>query len=551
MIPLTPEVCDKALALVRQHGSIRAAARASGICFGTIRLRYKRALELGLGSDSRPVLDVEPLVRGRVHAMPRVEWPLPKRRNVQRYLFTCAQNNTHLHEQTWENLLALAAYYKARLCISRFTYDKASYGRLSVKPGKTATTEESAELWYDPRIAGYLVDESIVIAPGLVWCGEMNILPTAVRPLSGLESYTGRKSGIFPHVKFAMDSIASGKNEATKFNYTTGTITQRNYIAKKTGLKAEFHHGYGALLVEVDPEGNWYCRQINADSGGVLHDLTLRVEAGRVLPGQRVEGISWGDIHIGTVPADVLEMNWGKGGVIDVLKPKFQFMHDVLNFRSRNHHEMRDPHKMFEKYVEGTDGVVDELEAVAGFLTVRSWRTDCQTVVVDSNHDNAMTRWLREADYRCDPKNALFFLKAQLQVYQAIARRDKKFHVLEWAMNTLHPRGETKAIRFLRPDESFILCLDANGGIECGMHGHKGPNGARGSLFSLAKMGRKSNTGHSHSAGIIDGAYRAGVTGDFDQGYNIGPSSWSRTHIITYANGKRAMLTTWAGKWRV
>ena len=39
-------------------------------------------------------------------------------------------------------------------------------------------------------------------------------------------------------------------DEATKFNYSTGTVTQRNYIAKKEGLKAEFHHQYGALIVD-------------------------------------------------------------------------------------------------------------------------------------------------------------------------------------------------------------------------------------------------------------------------------------------------------------
>ena len=87
-------------------------------------------------------------------------------------------------------------------------------------------------------------------------------MPTASNPLSGFETYSGRNSSIFPHAKLAMHSIASLQGSGAKLIYTTGTITQRNYIQKKAGILAEFHHCYGALLVEVDHEGVWKVRQI-------------------------------------------------------------------------------------------------------------------------------------------------------------------------------------------------------------------------------------------------------------------------------------------------
>jgi len=58
------------------------------------------------------------------------------------------------------------------------------------------------------------------------------------------------------------------------------------------------------------------------------------------------------------------------------------------------------------------------------------------------------------------------------------------------------------------------------------------------------------NTGHTHSTGIIDGVYTAGVHGKLDMDYNKGPSSWSHSHVITYPNGKRAIITIKDGKWR-
>ncbi|KKK55344.1 hypothetical protein LCGC14_3075480, partial [marine sediment metagenome] len=195
---------------------------------------------------------------------------LPAAGKVRRYILTCAQNNTHLNEPVWRNLLALARHYDAAVMVSRFVYDKRTHSNMDkdkFAPGRADPSEVS----WAPEIVPYLCDERVELAPSLVFCGEMNILPTAVRPLSGIEAYTGRKSGIFPHVKVAMESVPSGKYEGTKINYTTGTVTQRNYIQRKAGLKADFHHVYGGLLVEVDGDGNWFARQLNADGEGTIY----------------------------------------------------------------------------------------------------------------------------------------------------------------------------------------------------------------------------------------------------------------------------------------
>lgn len=532
--PLSEARLDEIANAVAETGSKTGAAKLLGIT----RTAVQRAM--------RKVAESK---EGRVKAATVRELPLPARGKVARYILTCAQSNTRVHDGVWESLTSLAEFYDAKIMVSRFTYKKEAYGKKSVKPGKGATADDKADLWYDQRIAGFEADEPLQLAPGLVWCGDMNILPTAARPLSGLEAYTGRKSGIFPHVKFAMDSIASGKFEPTKFNYTTGTVTLRNYVEKKVGKKAEFHHGYGGLIVEIDSDGNWWVRQLNADSDGVIYDLTVRANRGSLTTGHRAKAINWGDIHVGTVPPKVMAACWtGPENMIDVLKPEVQFFNDVVDWRARNHHESRNPHKAFERYTTGTDGVVDEFLNVVKFFKAAA-RPNTKGVVVDSNHDNGLERWLREADYRYDPKNAIFFLRAQLAKYQAIEARDDSFHCIEWAFDYLAPEV-MKGLRFLRQDESYIICHDANGGIECGMHGHLGPNGARGSAAVFAKMGRKSNIGHTHSAAIHDGTYVAGVVGSLDQGYNSGPSSWSHSSIVTYPNGKRAIVTIWGGRWR-
>jgi azurin len=58
------------------------------------------------------------------------------------------------------------------------------------------------------------------------------------------------------------------------------------------------------------------------------------------------------------------------------------------------------------------------------------------------------------------------------------------------------------------------------------------------------------NTGHTHTASILEGVYTAGVKANLEQGYNKGASSWSHSDIITYSGGKRAIVTFKNGKWR-
>jgi hypothetical protein len=238
---------------------------------------------------------------------------------------------------------------------------------------------------------------------------------------------------------------------------------------------------------------------------------------------------------------------WGKGGILDVLRPKRQVFHDTLDFRSRNHHDERDPWRGFDKLVNAGTSVLGEVTEAAQFLA-QAHRPWLESLVVCSNHDMALERWLKESDFRLDVGNAPFFLRANLAAFEAMARGDKNFYTVEWAFRSTGVKLP-KGIRFLRRDEDCIVCPTANDGIEVGMHGDKGSNGAKGSLLGFARTGRKCIVADSHSAGIQDGAYQVGVMGSLDQGYNVGQSSWSHTNAIVYPNGKRTLFTIWKGHW--
>jgi len=574
-----PKTAKQLVRAYEKYGSLKAIARATGGNREKIRNLYHQAMAEGMmesiklgGKTSNHMKAAvagqlrvsKPKVRGRRKALKAkvIERDPDK---VTRFLFTCAQNNTKLHEGLWTNLQKLAGFYKAKIHVSRFAYVRAGWGARGDKKDYFAARNTGdrivEDFWFDQRIEPYVSDDRLEVAPGLVWCGEANITPTAARPLSGLETFTGRRSGIFPHVKLAMESIPSSEHDPVKFNYTTGTITQRNYIQRKEGLKAEFHHCYGALLVEVDPDGNWWCRQLNADSEGTLYDIDIMVKNGEITTNNPkfqkraehfvdttfVEGVKWGDIHVAQMDQKVREAIWGEGGILDHLRAKHQFFDDLFDMYARNHHEMDDPHTMLQRYVTRSDDVgVEGVEAVR-FLG-EAYREWAKSVIVNSNHDRAIIRWLKDRRGQMDPVNMDLWHRLNSRVTQHIHLTGEAPIILrELMLEVMGWKKEPKGWTFLAQGDTYVICPSFGGGVDNGQHGDDGANGARGSTAGFAKIGRKMNKGHDHRATIYDSVYSSGCCLDLKNPpkYMRGPSSASNSHILTYLNGKRTILTQW------
>lgn len=536
-------------AMVANRGSMRAVSRELGISRGAVKYRLDKAEQMGLVYD-------KPTSGGTISRLTVKKMPLPKRGQLARYIITAAQNNTDAHTEFFTNLVTYAELLGARLMVGTFSYNRGAYSQKSTKRNLGPTEVDRQEDFYDPLFQQYFYDYPVELAPMLEWRGELNIQPTAKRPLTGLETYTQLKSGIFPHAKIQLTSVAGTKGDGAKMNYTTGSATMLNYIKKKAGLEAEFHHAYGALIVEVDHEGDWFVRQLNADKDGTFYDIpdlgqtgAIKVEHGEVLlEGEPVEAINWGDLHTAVIDPGCRALAFDAGGMLDSLRPKHQLAHDVIDFVvNKGHHDRKNSHARFRKKILGQTNISAEVDGVKDLLDEmrREW---CLTVVADANHDRHLERWLNENDHRHDDGNAIFMLECELEFRRAIEKDPcrKWLHLHE----ALKRKGLDPADVFLHADDQFVICPDEGGGIECSLHGDIGPNGSRGSPIGLSKMGRRANTGHTHSACILDGLYVAGTMSLLEQDWNVGPSSWSHSHIVSYPNGKRAIVTFYNGKWR-
>jgi len=480
----------------------------------------------------------KPIVSGELESPEKTR----KRLNHDRYVITSAQNNSYVFRKAFESLSRYCSYNDAQLIIGTYTYNKNGFQNLN---------KSSNDIWFDPYIEPHILNEACELADGLIYNGELNILPTAVNPLSGLQGYNKGWSGIVPHAKLRMESIPRHKFSEPTFLYTTGTITQRNYIQQKAGQKASFHHVYSALVVEIDDDGDWFIRQLVFDKNGGFYDLDVYYSADEApLHSQRVEAITYGDLHAEQADLDACAASFinPMSSMLAMLKPKYQFVHDTIDFNARNHHNIDNPYHRFRVWKDGKDTVEYSIDKAAQALTtmVDNSDSDCRVVVVESNHDQALGRWLKDTDYRKDPPNAVYYLFLQYNKYRAMDE-DRPFHLFEFAVRNKLEDAENDKIIFLKEDESFEICGPE--GIENGYHGHRGINGARGSTQQFRKLNTRMNKGHSHTAEIVDGVYSAGTLSNLDLGYNVGGTTWSASNIVTYPNGKRTIITIKNGKW--
>lgn len=468
--------------------------------------------------------------------------PVKDARN-RSYLLTGAQNDAALHEPFWENLQAYAHFLDAEIVVGPWTYE-------------TQWWSENNPLAraYDERLHDHLCFGQMAIGDDFVFCGEMNTLPTASRPISDLVTYSRGRWAVFPHAKLQLKSVPSTDPHSQAHQVmTTGACTHPQVIPRKAGVKSIFHHVIGATLVEFDADGDVFCRQISAADDGSFQDLDIQVAQGRVTKGAPVSAVIFGDIHVRKLDPVNAESLFGSQpeSLLSVLKPHRIFLHDLHDHESRNHHHVGDNAYAYEMAYRGRDSVLGEISDAGDFLVMLQ-RHGAQIHVVESNHDLALERYIREGRYRGDGVNIRLGLQledAYLAWRETVAdaldssQRPSTFSLLEHAIRMLKGSAVEK-IKWIHDGQSFIL-----DGVECGHHGFRGPNGAKGTVAGFARIGRKMSIGDKHSPEIMDGVYVAGVMA-LQMGYNKGPSSWAVSHIIHYPNGKRALVTMQKGKWR-
>jgi hypothetical protein len=310
--------------------------------------------------------------------------------------------------------------------------------------------------------------------------------------------------------------------------WTTGACTLPSYSKSKAGARAKEHHVIGALVVEVCSKGRLFIRNVTSTSRGAFTDLDTVYTPEGVSKAPRALSVVLGDVHVDkSDPHATLAAR----SLVALLRPKNLVLHDVYDGNTRSHHKTskRERFPLRNRYVR------DEVQRCGGAIVDMSkWSDNMATWIVDCNHHDHLSRWLEEHDTD-DLINTPYWHELWASIYSS------------YQNSGVWPLALQRALE----DEMFIPAnvnwlgrddvLRIGGGVHH-LHGDVGPNGARGTLLNFSKMGSKVTVGHSHTPGIKDGCYQAGVLGRLNMDYNIGPSTWCQAHVVLGHDGKRQMV---------
>jgi len=458
------------------------------------------------------------------------------KKTSDRYIITWAQNNTPVHEIFLRNLEAYADKIGATIIIIAGRY----------KNPTSIFSDKDYDTWHS-RTLPYLYANRESIHKHLVVIGDVKVSPTAVTPMTGMKGFSGSQSCIFGHPKAQEETLDVLEGRPEKKMMTTGACTMPNYTDSKSGKNGEFHHTLGFVIVEIKDKKKVFTRCVTATDDGNFYDLCYKVEfkgsnkktkinglefVSKEIVGEskvekinEIDGIILGDVHFGEHDENVIDTTINV--LMKNLKPKKVVLHDVFDGHSISHHDRKDPFAQYFKELEGKNDLRKEIQnMIEGLKPFAKF----ETIIVRSNHDDFLDRWLRDVDWRKEStmKNSTAYME-----YAALILNKKATNgVIPYLINQEYPDMITLGL-----SDSYRIH-----DWEVGQHGHIGSGGSRGSINQYRQLNTKMIVGHSHAPSRKDGVIQVGTSTKLRLGYNTGASKWAHAHAIIHPNGKGQLI---------
>ncbi len=462
---------------------------------------------------------------------PRNEVPVHQKfdrtfpKTAKTFIVVGAQNATPVAQNWWAILCAIAAAKGAELVVIPLRYQNPT--------SLWSASQKNAEYWA-PEVTPYLLNVRKQLHKHLTLVADIKIPPTKSSPLSSLDAMSTTQSAIFAHPKLQMKVIPVPSGRMGKVLTTTGVCTVPNYTDSGLGKTSEFHHSYSAVLVELDGK-YFHLRHLHYSATTLsCTDLDTRYTACGTAGAPRALALSQGDLHVDFIDPHVEK---ARARLCARIHPRHRVWHDTLDSYSCTPHHLDNPFIQLAKIQAGRGDVRAEVERALGYIAQFVKKDELQ-VIVPSNHDDMLSRWVRREDWKKQsPENADFYLELAAAMRKGSRMTKRGVDYPDPFTLLVRRRFEQPEAFALDRDESFAL---AN--VELGMHGDIGPNGSRGSRQNLRRIGVKSIIGHGHSPGIDEGCYQNGTSTYLRLEYNHGASGWLNADTILHADGKRQII---------
>lgn len=451
------------------------------------------------------------------------------------FIIVGAQNATPVEPNFWNTLLKIRELTNAELLVPPIRY---------CNPTSIWSGSKRNEDYYVDEVRPYLWNQRHALNSNLTFLADIRIVPTATDPLSGTESLGDGSSLILVHPRVQTKSVATPANKMAKMLWTTGVCTVSNYADCRKGRLADDHHSLSALMVEL-VDGKFFIRRLHWDSERhSIIDLDKEYTVEGAQPAPSPLALIMGDAHVDFFDLGVHEATFGPNGLVPALRPQHLVFHDLLDAYSINPHHRGNPFNAIAKHFSMMDDAAGETRRAIAFVKENT-PEGIVPVVVSSNHDDMLSRWVKTADWKTDPRNAEFYLETALEMTRS-TRMDASGTSHKSAFSLHLEKSEIPLLKILGGGESFFL-----GNHELGFHGDRGPNGARGSIRNMARLGNKVVIGHSHSPGEFENAIQVGTSSRLLLEYNAAsPSSWLNAHVVLHVNHFTQLIVIIDGQYR-
>jgi len=397
------------------------------------------------------------------------------------------------------------------------------------------------DLGYIDRILSkeYLITQDTALNSNL-YISTIKLGAKQIDPITGL-GRIGQRNGSFIYAspKQRLKMVATANNKLPRALMTTGAITHpdyssTSYMSDRTAYIAENDHVIGALVVEIGDDVKYYFRQIQADieDNGSFIDLGVKYSEDSAIP-CRAEAVVLGDWHSGETDPTAIKAWQELSKVVD---PKCVVIHDLFNGLSISHHEEKLKIRRAQLAAASKLSLREEINNLAKDLDVLAGMAD-QVVIAKSNHDLFLERYLQDGRYIADPQNHRLSLDLAAAMFDGI-------DPLSYAIEKTNLCSNLHNIRWLSEDEDFKVAR-----IQLGQHGHRGANGAKGSIKSIEDAYGNSVSGHTHVPQILRNAWCVGTSSLLKLYYNKGPSSWCHASCVVYPNSSRQLILSINGDW--
>lgn len=391
-----------------------------------------------------------------------------------------------------------------------------------------------------------LLEETIILEDSQInsnlFVSSIKLSAKQQEPLRGLGNIS-KKYGSFifasPKIGLEYHSVGNDKTILPHFTSSTGAITlpdydSNMYMAQRRAYIAEHSHNFGAAYVEVQNSKIFHFTQIeckNKDGSLFLRDQMYTPTTKKKA---KAKAFIMGDLHSGFT-CSKSRQNWIE--VIEATKPEMIAIHDGFNGYSVNQHIKDDYIAQAIRAMHNLDDLQAELIHFA--KEIEFWASKCdQLIMVPSNHNDWLSRYLRKGLYIKDPKNHLIGAKL------AVAMLEKK-DPLRYAVEEI---AGIKADNIYWPNRNEDIII---GGVQINCHGDITVGGGKGSLAGMRSSYIASFSGHTHTAAISGDAWQVGTSGVLQEEYNNGASKWTNTSGLLYVDGSRALVNSIFGNWKV